>query len=105
MMGYRQSSGNFGFGSRQSKQIEITCVGVYNGIVQVIEPNGNIGYYRMRGIGKLNRVQLMNLIGLGVLDRNVVNLPELPKEYHCKYEKGSGMGRCVVNFDKSKYGL
>lgn len=92
-------------GQEVSKHYDVTCIAIYKGVVQVIEPNGNIGYYRMRGIGKLNKVQILNLIGAGELDNNVLNLAELPKEYHCNFEKGAGMGRCVVNFDKSKYGL
>ena len=59
----------------------ITAISIFDGLIQLIEPDGTIGYYRQRGIDKLTPEQFERCVRAGVLRPDIMQFPELPKNY------------------------
>lgn len=88
-----------------SKKVErkyITAICIMQGIIELIEPNGEIGYYRQRGIKALSPSVRDRVIKDGFLDKNWGKYPELPKNYTIYFEDPEIMGRAVATFPSTE---
>lgn len=84
----------------------ITAVAIKAGIIQLIAPNGEICYYRQRGIDSYLRKYCQNstemeksLIKSGKLVKDWKNYPELPKSWSISFEDPEIMGRAYATFN------
>ena len=80
----------------------LTAVSVINGIITLIEPNGSIGTYRQRGIQRLSKTQISNLIQAGALNSEWNKVPELPSNYSISFEDEEIMGKARATFPNQK---
>lgn len=88
-----------------SKKVErkyITAICIMKGIIELIEPNGEIGYYRQRGIKALSPSVRDRVTKDGFLDKNWGKYPELPKNYTIYFEDPEIMGRAVATFPSTE---
>lgn len=85
-----------------SERKYLTAVSIINGIITLIEPNGQIGVYRQRNIEKLSRTQEHNLIAIGVLNPQWRKVPVLPNNYSISFEDEEIMGKAVATFLNQK---
>lgn len=76
----------------------LTAVTIVGGIITLIDINGNIAYYRQRGIQKLTDSQRQKLIYLGLLQRNWNTFKELPSYISISFEDPSIMGRARASY-------
>ena len=80
----------------------LTAIAVQSGIIQLIEPNGNIGFYRQRGIDKYNLTQINVFIQRGILSKDWNKVKELPKNWSISFEEPSIMGRAYATFNPDR---
>ena len=80
----------------------LTAIAVQSGIIQLIEPNGNIGFYRQRGIDKYNLTQIKVFIQRGILSKDWNKVKELPKNWSIAFEEPSIMGRAYATFNPDR---
>lgn len=80
----------------------VTVVAVQKGIIQLIEPNGNIACYRQAGITKLPLKQIRLLMINDKLDINFSAYPEIPSNYVLQCEAPEIMGKVYKDFTKDK---
>ena len=73
----------------------LTAVTICGGIITLIDYNGNICYYRQRGINKFTDKQRQLLINAGMLQRNWEQYKELPSHISISYEDPETMGRAT----------
>ena len=76
----------------------LNAVSIYSGIITMIEQDGTIGQYRQRGIGKLPRAVLMELVSAGKLDPYWWSCKELPSNYSISFEDEEIMGKARATF-------
>ena len=81
-------------------RLYLTAVGIKSGIITLIDENGNIVYYRQRGIDKLTNEQRAKLIHYGLLASNWDKYRELPKYISISYEDPTIMGRARASYPK-----
>lgn len=86
--------------SRQAKQPirELTCIGVFQGIVGVINEDGRIEHYAMRNLRGLTQAEATHAIELGLIDPRAFSLKPLPKNIHVVFE--DNCMRTSVSFNK-----
>lgn len=71
---------------------------IVGGIIELIDGNGDIVYYRQRGINQIP-VDVRNLLmSKGMLNRYWANYKELPKHVSIFYEDEDIMGRAQASF-------
>ena len=80
----------------------ITAISIEAGIVTLIEPDGNIGYYRQRGITKLTDYQKAALINMRLLDPQWARYREVPSNWSIEFEDEEIMGKAHVTFSIPK---
>lgn len=80
----------------------ITAISIFDGLIQLIEPDGTIGYYRQRDIDKLTPEQFERCVRAGVLRPDIMQFPELPKNYVIEFEEPQIMGKARANFRMPK---
>lgn len=88
--------------SKKKDREYITAICIMHGIIELIEPNGEIGYYRQRGIKSLSPVVRDRIIKDGLLDKNWGSYKELPKNYTIYFEDPEIMGRAVATFPSTE---
>lgn len=76
----------------------LTAITIVSGIITLINYNGNIQYYRQRGIQKLTDMQRNKLIHLGLLQKNWEMFPELPSYISISFEDPKIMGRARASY-------
>lgn len=76
----------------------LTAISVSGGIITLIELDGTIGYYRQRGMNRVDTGIMMNLIAMGVVNPRWSILQEIPKHYVISFEDPAVMGRAYVTF-------
>lgn len=84
-----------------SKKIEreyLTAISIIGGIITLIEPNGNIGYYRQRGIQTMEPMRITRLIRAGSLDPNWRSVKELPRNWSIEFEDEEIMGKARATY-------
>lgn len=84
------------------ERVYITAIHIDKGIIQLIEPNGKIGYYAQRGIQKYSQAQLNVLVSRGKLRKDWKTYKELPKNWSISYEEPSIMGRAYATFNPDR---
>lgn len=82
-----------------SRWEHITAIAIWEGVIQLIEPNGTIGYYSQRGIKELNQFQVRSAFEKGRLSAQALTLPELPAHYSISFEDEEIMGKAEAKFD------
>ena len=80
----------------------LTAVMISGGIIQLIEPDGSIGYYAQRGIHKLSKADMCYAIETRMVDPRAFNLKELPKNYSISFECPEVQGKAVATFNLDK---
>lgn len=81
----------------------VTAVSIEQGVIQLIEPNGEIGWYRQRGItGRLTQHQIAIAVNAKILHPRVFELPELPKNYSISFEDEEIQGKACATFDTTE---
>lgn len=85
-------------GSKKREREYVTAISIDAGIITLIEPDGQIAYYRQRGIGSLNQAQHQILISMGLLNKNWKQAKELPKHYTISFEDEEIMGKARASF-------
>lgn len=83
--------------AKQERQY-LTAISIINGIISLIDMNGEIKCYRQRGIHRLNEKQLRYLINHGYLDANWEKYEELPGYITIAFEDPAIMGRAVAKY-------
>lgn len=76
----------------------LTALMIEGGLINLIEPSGNIGVYRQRGIKRLGEQKIKVLINKGYLAANWELYKELPKNWSIYYEDEEIMGKARVTF-------
>ena len=76
----------------------LTAIVIINGIIQLIEPDGQIGFYRQRGIKTLSPSTIINEIRAGKLNANWQKYKELPKNWSISYEDEEIMGKALATY-------
>lgn len=80
----------------------ITAIHIEKGIIQLIKPDGFIGYYTQRGIRQYSEQQISVLVARGQLNPNWRAYPELPKNWSISFEEPSIMGRAYATFNPNR---
>lgn len=80
----------------------ITAIQIDKGIIQLIKPDGQIGFYRQRGIDKYSNSQINVFIARGILHKDWKNCAELPHNWSISFEEPSIMGRAYATFNPSR---
>lgn len=84
-----------------SKKLEreyLTAISINCGIITLIEPDGNIGYYRQRGIGTMDASRINNLIRSRLLSPNWKSVKELPRNWSIEFEDEEIMGKARATY-------
>ena len=76
----------------------LTAIGIQKGIIGLIEDDGTIGYYRQRGIQRIETSKRAVLIKIGALDKDWASYKELPPHYSISFEDPDIMGRARASF-------
>ena len=71
----------------------LTALSIVAGIITLIDENGEIKYYRQRGITQLTDEFKITLIRVGFLNRDWYSFPEIPKNISITYEDEEILGR------------
>lgn len=77
----------------------VTAICIWEGVIQLIEPNGTIGYYAQRGVHQLNQYQTKTAFEQGRLSAQALTLPELPANYSISFEDEEIMGKAEAKFN------
>lgn len=81
----------------------VTAVSIEQGVIQLIEPNGEIGWYRQRGItGRLTQHQIAIAVNTKLLHPRIFELQELPKNYSISFEDEEIQGKACATFDTTE---
>lgn len=76
----------------------LTCIGINRGVIGVINEEGNVETYCLRGIRKLNMAEQTHALELGLISPQALSLKELPSNISVIFEHPGMRGR--VSFDK-----
>lgn len=76
----------------------LIAIHIDNGLITLIEPDGDIGMYRQRGIQRMTKNGLAILISNGALARDWANYKELPKNWSISFEDEEIMGKARATF-------
>ena len=80
----------------------ITALSINQGVITLVEPNGEVAYYRQRGIGSLPNVVIPKLISMGALSSRWNTFKELPKNYSISFEDEEVMGKAFATFNAKR---
>jgi len=72
---------------------EVLTLNISGGIITLLDEEGNLSYYKQKGIARMGRDRKERLIREGVLDREVDRFKALPSKYRLVWEDASVMGR------------
>lgn len=84
--------------NKSSQRIYLLAVTVQCGIIQLINADGTIGYYRQRGIQRLTDKEKKMFIQLGFLHPNWEMYRELPSNISIYYEDEYIQGKARATF-------
>ncbi len=80
------------------KKRALTVIVIIAGVIELIEDDGNIAYYRQRGIDQIPLEIKEFLISKGMLNRYWKSYPEIPKNAYIRYADPSTMGRALKTY-------
>jgi hypothetical protein len=78
----------------------LTAVSICSGIITLIDMNGNICYYRQRGIKKFTDQERQVLISSGFLQKNWEQFKELPSYISISFEDPEIMGKARATYPR-----
>lgn len=87
---------------KKRERVYATVIMIDRGIIQLVEPDGTIGYYRQRGIQKLSEEERQQLIRRLKLHPNWKEFKELPSHYTIYYEDEEIMGKARATFNANR---
>lgn len=76
----------------------ITAISIESGIIMLIKPDGDIGFYRQRSIDTLTASEINKEISAGRLSSQWKSYQELPKNYSISFEDPQIMGRAIATY-------
>lgn len=76
----------------------VTAISIEAGIITLIEPDGELAQYRQRGIDKLSKQRVAELMGQGLLAPYWWQYKALPSNYSISFEDEEIMGRARASF-------
>ena len=76
----------------------LTAIAIKSGIITLIEPDGDLGYYRQRHINQIDPKKRLVLIKIGALDAKWADYKELPRNYSISFEDPEIQGRALASF-------
>lgn len=76
----------------------LIAISIDKGLITLIDPNGEIGVYRQRGLKQFSKAQLDYLVQNGYLNPAWSNYKELPKNWSISFEDEEIMGKARVTF-------
>lgn len=76
----------------------LIAISIEQGLITLIEPEGEIGVYRQRGIKRFKGAQLDYLISHGFLHPAWEQYKELPKHWSISFEDEEIMGKARATF-------
>lgn len=88
--------------NKKTERKYLTATTIIAGIITLIDENGEIKYYRQRGITQLSDEFKMQLINVGFLDRYWYNYKELPRDITVSFEDEEIMGKASASFPSKK---
>lgn len=80
----------------------ITAISIEAGIITLIEPDGNIGVYRQRGISSMDPNLRMRNIQARLLNPHWAEVKELPRNWSIEFEDEEIMGKARATFPGSQ---
>ena len=83
--------------AKQERQY-LTAITICGGIITLIDYDGNLCYYRQRGIHKFNEQQRRILISTGLLHKDWANYKELPNYISISFEDPGIMGKARASY-------
>lgn len=85
------------------EKFQACLVAELSGVLQVIGPNGQIEMYRQRGIGSIPVEHRETFRRMGLLDGNIMNYPEFPKNYTLYVENPNIQGNVTMTYPYKRY--
>jgi hypothetical protein len=76
----------------------LTAVTIVAGIITLIDENGQVCYYRQRGITNISPQAKLYLVNAGFLHRNWNQFKELPSNVTIRYEDEELLGKARATF-------
>ena len=76
----------------------LTAIAIHKGIIQLIDPDGQIVCYRQRGIQTLGKEIIASEIRKGYLHNLWQNYKELPANWSISFEDPEIMGRALATY-------
>jgi len=76
----------------------IMAVSIRNGLILLIEPDGQLATYRQRGVQTLSKEEIASEIKKKELAPDWNKYQELPKHYSIYFEDPEIMGRAVATY-------
>lgn len=77
----------------------ITAISIEAGLIFLIEPNGELGWYRQRGIKTLTEAEIRSEVASGRLNPAWAKYPELPRNYSISFEDPEIMGVARATYE------
>ena len=87
----------------RKKKEYVTAIYINCGLIALIEPDGNIGVYRQRGMDKVDAHLMNQLVSMGLVVPNWMQYKELPKYYVISFEDEQIMGKAEPKFKIQDY--
>lgn len=84
--------------AKKQEVVELTAINIIAGIIALIDENGNIAYYRQRGIQRIDEPTRRMLMQSGFLNPQWASYKELPRNIRIAFEDESIQGKARVTF-------
>lgn len=83
---------------QKTKRRYLKVITIIAGIITLVDENGNIVFYRQRGISKIDAQTRLVLMNVGFLHRDWSNYKELPSDVSIRYEDEEILGKAKATF-------
>lgn len=97
-----QSNNRARAAQKSAEAVDVTVISIQMGVIQLIEPNGSIGWYRQTGLKNFTALDLQRFIREGKLAVNALDFNEVPANYRLSFEEPSIMGRAYKSFNPNR---
>ena len=84
--------------AEKKEKVYLTATYIVGGVIELIDENGCIAYYRQRGLEHISEEQKLLLISMGMLNRYWANYPELPGHVSIYYEDEEILGNAKAAY-------
>ena len=79
-------------------RVELLAISIQNGIIQALDDDGNMLFYRQRGIQTLTKAEIAKCVKQNYLDREWKSYPELPRNCSIYFEDTEIMGKPLATY-------